>query len=202
MSDDYVYIDAPATAPGAPAIFLFHGTGGDEHQFMDLAPQLLPGSRRIAVRGDVSENGALRYFARHAEGKFDMDDLARGTAKMAAFVAARTAAETPAKTIGFGYSNGANILASVGFAKPELFDTAVLLHPFIPFEPAAQPGLNGKRVMITAGKRDPICPPAATQKLADWFTAQGADVTLYWHEGGHEIRQEELLAIRDYLAKA
>lgn len=201
MSDEYVYIDAPGAAPGGPAIFLFHGTGGDETQFLDLAPQLLPGARRVAVRGDVSENGALRYFKRHAEGMFDMDDLARGTAKMAAFVRARTAAEKASNTVGFGYSNGANILASVQFAAPELFDVTVLLHPMIPFDPAPQPGLKGKKVLITAGKRDGICPAPATQKLANWFTAQGAEVTLFWHEGGHEIRQEELIAIRDYLAQ-
>ncbi len=56
-------------------------------------------------------------------------------------------------------------------------------------------------MLITAGRRDPICPASETQKLADWFSAQGADVTLFWHDGGHEIRQEELVAIRDWLAK-
>lgn len=200
MSDDYIHLDLPGAAPGGPAIFLFHGTGGDEHQFTDLAEQLLPGARRVAVRGDVSKGGALRYFKRLAEGRYDMADLARATAKMAAFVAARVAAETPSTTIGLGYSNGANIIASVQFAAPQSFDAAVLLHPMIPFDPAPQPGLKKRKVLITAGRRDPICPASETQKLADWLTAQGADVTLFWHEGGHEIRQEELLAIRDWLA--
>jgi phospholipase/carboxylesterase len=198
----YEYAEAPGVTPGAPVLFLFHGTGGSEDQFFDLAAELLPGARRIAPRGDVSENGALRYFKRHAEGRFDMDDLARGTSKMAAFVRERVAAQTPGETIGFGYSNGANILASVQFSEPALFDTAVLLHPMIPFDPAPQPGLSGKRVLITAGRNDPICPGPATQKLADWFKAQGADTTLFWHNGGHEIRQEELVAIRDYLNRS
>ncbi len=201
MSDDYTHLDLPGAAPGGPAIFLFHGTGGDEHQFTDLASQLLPGARRIAVRGDVSEGGALRYFKRLAEGRYDMPDLARATAKMAGFVAARVAAERPSRTIGLGYSNGANIIASVQFEAPQSFDAAVLLHPMIPFDPAPQPGLEGRRVLITAGRRDPICPASETQKLADWFSAQGADVTLFWHDGGHEIRQEELIAIRDWLAE-
>jgi phospholipase/carboxylesterase len=198
--DDYVFIERPG-ASGAPALFLFHGTGGDENQFLDLAPQLLPGARRIAVRGDVSEGGALRYFKRLAEGRYDMADLARASAKMAGFVEARLAAEKPSRVIGFGYSNGANILASVTFEHPELFDTAALLHPLIPFTPKPQPGLKDKHVVITAGRRDPICPPIATQGLADWYKANGADVTLVWHEGGHELRQEELIAVRDALAR-
>ena len=61
--------------------------------------------------------------------------------------------------------------------------------------------LAGRRVLITGGRRDPICPAPATQKLADWYGAQGADVSLVWHDGGHEIRQEELIAIRDFLAR-
>lgn len=195
-AETYTFAERPGAASDAPTFFLFHGTGGDEHQFIELAPQLLPGARLIAPRGDVSEGGALRYFKRFAEGMFDMDDLRRATAKMAAFVRGQKGAST----VGLGYSNGANILAATQFEAPELFDTVVLLHPMIPFDPAPQPGLAGKRVLVTAGRRDPICPAPMTQKLADWYVAQGADARIFWHEGGHEIRQEELLAIRDFLA--
>lgn len=199
MAESYVYAERSGITD-APALFLFHGTGGDEHQFLDLAGELLPGARLIAPRGDVSEGGALRYFKRLAEGRYDMADLARATDKMAMFVAERRAAGTPSETIGFGYSNGANILAAVTFQRPDLFDRMVLLHPLIPFDPEPQPGLAGKGVLITAGRHDPICPAPATEALAEWYRSQGADVSLIWHEGGHEIRQEELLAIRDYLA--
>ena len=198
-TDSYFHIERPGAEPGAPALFLFHGTGGDEHQFLDLGAELKPGARRIAPRGDVSEGGALRYFRRFAEGQFDMADLGRATGKMGAFVRERLAAERPAEAIGLGYSNGANILAAVLFESPELFDTAVLWHPMIPFAPRPQPGLAGKRILITAGRRDPICPTPATQALADWFTAQGAGVEVFWHEGGHEIRQGELQATSAFL---
>lgn len=200
-ADSYTFVERPGAAPDGPAMFLFHGTGGDENQFLELAAQLMPGVRRIAVRGDVSEAGALRYFKRHAEGRFDMVDLERATAKMAGFVRERLTAAPAKPVVGFGYSNGANILASVLFAAPDLFDITVLLHPMIPFDPEPQPGLAGRRILITAGRRDPICPAPATQALADWFAAQGAAVEQFWHEGGHEIRDEELAAVRDYLAR-
>lgn len=199
-TDTYLYIERAGSEAAAPALVLFHGTGGDEHQFFELAAELMPGARRIAPRGDVSEGGALRYFKRFAEGQFDMADLARGTAKMSAFVRDRLGPENTSQVIGLGYSNGANILASVLFETPDLFDTAVLLHPMIPFAPKPQPGLNGLKLLITAGKRDPICPAPATQALADYFTAQEADAQLFWHEGGHEIRQDELVAIGKFLA--
>ncbi|HEY0920717.1 alpha/beta hydrolase, partial [Devosia sp.] len=170
----YAYAEHTGAGAGAPVLFLFHGTGGDEHQFLDLGAELRPDARLVAPRGDVSEGGALRYFRRLAEGRYDMDDLDRATAKMAAFVGERLAGNRPAEVAGFGYSNGANILASVLLAHPGLFDAAVLLHPLIPFEPAPQPGLAGRRILITAGRRDPICPPPATEALAGYFRRQGA----------------------------
>lgn len=182
----------------APVIFLFHGTGGDENQFFDLAGQLLPGARRVAPRGDVSEHGALRYFRRTGEGVYDMDDLARRTETMAGFVRSQIGDARPAHLLGLGYSNGANILASVMFAEPDLFDTAILMHPLIPFVPP-KADFSGRSVLITAGRRDPIAPAQATQALADYFSASKASTQLAWHEGGHEVRQEELAAMQKFL---
>jgi phospholipase/carboxylesterase len=56
------------------------------------------------------------------------------------------------------------------------------------------------RVLITAGRRDPICPPALTQGLADWFAAQGGAVSTHWHPGGHGVESSEIVAARDFLA--
>ncbi len=197
VADSYHFVDIPGASDDAPAFFLFHGTGGDEHQFTDLAAELKPGARRIGVRGDVSEGGALRYFKRVGEGRYDMADLARATRKLAGFVGANRGAA--GEVLGLGYSNGANILASMLFEAPEQLDAAVLMHPLIPFTPRPQPGLKGKRVMITAGRRDPIAPVHSAELLVTYFREQGAETTVFWHEGGHEIRREELLAARDWL---
>ena len=51
-------------ADGAPLVATFHGTGGDEHQFHDLASQLVQGAHVVSPRGDVSESGMNRYFRR------------------------------------------------------------------------------------------------------------------------------------------
>ncbi len=98
-----------------------------------------------------------------------MDDLARATDKMAGFVKAHVEAAKPSAVLGLGYSNGANILASVLFAAPALFDAAVLMHPLIPFEPQVKGSLAGRRILMTAGKRDPICPPNVTAAAGGLF---------------------------------
>lgn len=195
----YQFRSAEGSTAGAPLILLFHGTGGDENQFFELAAQLVPDAAGVAPRGDVSEQGALRYFRRTGEGVYDMADLAQRTEVMAGFVREQIAAHKPSKVLGLGYSNGANILASVQFAAPDLFDATVLMHPLIPFAPQTA-DFSGRRVLLTAGRRDPIAPAQMTEKLAEYFRENGAGTELVWHEGGHEIRQEELLAARTFLS--
>jgi phospholipase/carboxylesterase len=197
--DSYIHAALPGS-PGGPMLLLFHGTGGDEHQFTTLGRELLPGAAIVAPRGDVSEFGAARFFRRTGEGVYDMDDLTVRTQKMGGFIRAHQAAAKPSATVGLGYSNGANILASVLFADPTLLDAAVLMHPLIPFEPDIRGDLRGKRVLITAGRRDPICPPNLTSRLEAHLRAAGADVTVVWHEGGHEVRPSEIEAARRFLA--
>lgn len=188
-----------APDPGAPLIFAFHGTGGDETQFFELVRQINPGAGIVSPRGDVSEHGAARFFRRTGEGVYDMDDLARRTEAMVAFVKAHKAANPGVSVFGFGYSNGANILASVVMARPDLFDRVGLLHPLIPWDPAPVEGLEDRRVLVTAGQHDPICPWPMSERLIGWFKDQGADVDVAVHGGGHEVRPEELQALKQLL---
>ncbi|MGE0500839.1 MAG: alpha/beta hydrolase [Rhizobiaceae bacterium] len=197
--DAYRHLSLPGPA-GGPLVLAFHGTGADENQLAGLARELWPDAAIVAPRGDVSEFGAARFFRRTGEGVYDMDDLARATAKMAGFVQAHAEATRASTLFGIGYSNGANILASVLFEHPGLFGAVVLMHPLIPFAPAAGLDLAGTRVLVTAGRRDPICPPNLTTRLEAHLRAAEADVTLEWHEGGHELRPNEIDAARRFLA--
>ena len=198
--DTYISLTS-RPAPGAPLIFALHGTGGDEHQFFQFAQGLVPGAGVVSPRGNVSEMGAARFFRRTGEGVYDMDDLALRTDQMAAYVAAHKAAHPGAPVYGFGYSNGANILASVAMARPDLFDRIALLHPLIPWQPGPVPELAGTPVMISAGRRDPICPWPQSEALIDWFAQQGAQVTTEIHDGGHELRQAEVDRMAQFMAQ-
>ncbi len=197
MTDHNYVHRLAAGASGKPILFVLHGTGGDESQFFDFGRRLLPEATIVSPRGDIAEFGAARFFKRTGEGIYDMADLARATEKMAAFVTALATEHGATDILGLGFSNGANILANVLIEKG-LFDASVLMHPLIPFQPKANPGLSGRKILITAGERDPISPVPVTRALADYFEAQSASVKTEWHAGGHEIRQSEIDAIHGF----
>lgn len=201
MSLDTYHHIAKAPASGAPLVFTFHGTGGDEQQFTGLVEQILPQAGIVSPRGDVSEHGANRFFRRTGEGVYDMDDLAVRTAKMTGFIRAHREANPDAPVYGLGYSNGANILASVIVGTPDLFDRVVLMHPLIPWTPEPNPSLGSLDVLVTAGRRDPICPLPLTEALVRYLEEQGTQVDLQLHDGGHEVRQTELAAIETFLQR-
>lgn len=182
----------------APLVFTFHGTGGTSDQFHGFAAQVWPGAHVISPQGDVSEGGAARFFRRTGAGVYDMDDLARRTDAMAAFVADHKARLGPSRTIGLGYSNGANILATTLFARPDLFDAVVLMHPLIPWHPDLGRRLEGTRVLLTAGRNDAICPMQMTDALVETFRGAGADIHTHIHRGGHEIARSEIDAIGNF----
>lgn len=199
-ADLYHHLAKPGAA-GAPLVFAFHGTGGDEHQFTGLIGQILPHAGIVAPRGDVSEHGASRFFRRRAEGLYDMEDLRARTWQMIAFLRAHVQAHPGRPVFAMGYSNGANILAAVMFEAPELFDRVVLMHPLIPWTPEDQPGLAGRQVLLTAGRRDPICPLPQTEALTGWLRAQGTRLEVALHDGGHEITQAELNTVAAFLRR-
>ncbi len=199
--DSYIHRAKPAGVAGAPILFVFHGTGGDENQFFDFGGCLLPNATIISPRGDISEHGAARFFRRKAEGVYDCEDLARATNRMCDFVASNRERYEAGPVIGLGFSNGANILASVLMEKPELVDAAVLMHPLIPYEREVQPVSSKTRVLVTAGQNDPICPVELTNQLADYFRRRDDEVELEWHPGGHELRANEIEAAKKFLSR-
>ncbi len=197
----YVPPAAGAEPAAGTTLLLLHGTGGDEEDLLPLGRVLLPGAGLLSPRGKVLERGAPRFFRRLAEGVFDQEDLARRTEELASFVEGAAATyEFPRENIvAVGFSNGANIAASVLFRRPGLVRRAVLLSPMVPFEPEPAPDLSGTSVFIGAGSEDHIAPIAQVDRLAELLRRSGADVTLHLEPGGHTITRGEVDAARRWI---
>jgi predicted esterase len=194
MSADLIHrFIPPASADGA-TILALHGTGGNEDDLVPLAGALAPGAGILSPRGAVLEQGMPRFFRRLAEGVFDLDDLHARTADLAAFVerSAQRYHLDPSRIYAVGYSNGANIAASLLLSRPDVLAGAVLFRAMVPFEPQETLPLDGRPILLSAGREDRLVPQALTTRLAELLQAAGADVTVSWQPGGHHLLSKEL----------
>lgn len=181
-------------------LLLLHGTGGNEDDLIPLGDLIDPAANLLSPRGQVLEHGMPRFFRRLAEGVFDLEDLRARTHALAGFIdgASREYGFDPAGLTAIGFSNGANIAASVLLLRPEALRQAVLMRAMVPLEPDVAPALAGTRVLLTAGRMDPIIPPANTERLAGMLGEFGAEVRLDWFPVGHQLTREDVDAAREW----
>jgi phospholipase/carboxylesterase/glyoxalase family protein len=186
-SPGFVHRFVPSVDGGPITLLLLHGTGGNEDDLLGLGSQLLPGAALLSPRGKVLENGMPRFFRRLAEGIFDLNEMStkRGFGK---------------KVVAVGYSNGANIAASLLLLRPRLLAGAVLFRPMVPFTMKTVPDLSGVRVLIEAGTEDIVVPRDQPDALAEIFRRGKAEVTLRWHEAGHQLTEADIETARQWLS--
>ncbi len=193
----------PAQAAGALTLLLLHGTGGDETDLLELGRALDDQAALLSPRGQVSERGANRWFRRLAEGVFDTDDLLARTDQLAAFVtdAVERYRLDASLLVAVGFSNGANIAATLLFRHPGLLRGAVLFAPMVTLDDPPMIDLSGVGVFLAAGRADRIAPPEQAERLAEQFIERGAAVELRWHPGGHGINHHILAEATAWLSK-
>ncbi len=182
------------TGANGRVLLLLHGTGGTEHDLLPVGKRISASASLLSVRGQVNERGMSRFFRRIAEGEYDMEDLANRTDQLAQFVTA-SARSYRFKTndlVIVGYSNGANIGANLLFRHPELTGGAILLRPWIPFEPDGTVRLSGMPVRLHYGESDEIVPRAASEHLSAILGRTGAASSVHWYRAGHALTETEL----------
>lgn len=182
-------------------LLLLHGTGGDEQQLIPLGRELDSGAAILSPRGNVLENGNARFFRRLAEGVFDLEDLKAQTDALAAFVRA-AAGHYPfdlEKLVAVGYSNGANIAASILLRRPGLLSAAMLLRAMVPLIPEELPDLRGVDVWVAGGNQDMLIPRPSTEQLAEMLSDAGAEVTAHFFDAGHALTNTELVLAKRWL---
>src|SRR4030095_16128755 len=171
---DFIHEFVPGTSNRT--LLLLHGTGGNERELLPLGHELDPNASLLSPRGKILENGMPRFFRRLAEGVFDLEDLKTRTNELADFVAAAARHYELAadNIVGVGYSNGANIAASMLLLRPEIMHAAILFRAMVPLIPDILPDLSSVGVWTGAGDQDPIIPSSETQRLVDFLSQAGA----------------------------
>jgi predicted esterase len=185
-----------------PTLLLLHGTGGDENDLLPLGRTLDPDANLLSPRGRVDESGANRFFRRIREGVFDQENMRQETEALAGFL--KSAAEEygfdPEGVYAVGFSNGANIAASLLLRHPELLRGGFLMRAMVPFEPEFPPDLLGTRVLLASGEQDPMVSRAQAERLAFILVEGGADVEHLWVPGGHNLTKQEIEHAKKWLS--
>lgn len=183
-------------------LLLLHGTGGNEDDLLPLGRELDPNAGLLSPRGKILEGGRIpRFFRRLAEGVFDIEDLKFRTLELASFVEkASSIYEFDARhVIAVGYSNGANIAASMLLLKPQILTGAILFRAMVPLVPDNLPDLSDKHIIMSSGLRDPIATRQEAERLSGLLKQTHAVVDLQWQNSGHELTQEDIHAARQWL---
>ncbi|HSL23800.1 MAG TPA: alpha/beta hydrolase [Vicinamibacterales bacterium] len=201
MEFGFLHRYGPPRSAGAPTLLLLHGTGGNEEDLLPLARMLAPDAGVLSPRGKVLERGMPRFFRRLAEGVFDEEDLRTRTAELASFVREAGAhyAFDPREVIAVGFSNGANIAASLLLLEPDVLSGAILFRAMVPLVPETLPSLQGRSVLLSNGRLDPLAAPGETERLAAMLREAGADVEVVWQPAGHELTAGDISRAREWL---
>jgi phospholipase/carboxylesterase len=196
---DFIHEFVPGTSDRT--LLLLHGTGGNEHDLIPLGRELDSNAAFLSPRGKVLENGMPRFFRRLAEGVFDLEDLKKRTNELAEFIKAAAKHYTFAadRIVAVGYSNGANIAASLLLLRPETLRAAVLFRAMVPLVPEQLPDLSSVGVWIGAGAQDPIIPASEAQRLVELFRRAGADVTIRFANASHALTEGDIKTARRWL---
>ncbi len=165
-----------------------------------LGQDLSPGSSMLSPRGRVLENGMSRYFARFNDRWFDYGSLREETLGLIEFIktAAKECEFDHRQVVAVGYSNGANMAASILLHNPYALKAAILFRPMVPYTPNIPLKQEGKHVYISAGTEDQMVPQSETLQLERMLEKAGARVVVNWAEAGHALTPEDVSRAREW----
>ncbi len=193
----FVYVELNPEAK--QGLVVLHGTGGDERDLLPLIAGIEGRYRVMSLRGRVREYGMLRFFERLEPGAKVKESVERETAALAGFVKAwREDRRLEERLVWLGYSNGANMILAMTMLHPELVDRAVLLHGMMVIK-GGDVDLDGKEFLVTSGEKDEWITKAESKKMVEYLRRHRARVEVVAHQGGHEIRGEEVEALSRFL---
>ncbi|AXC50735.1 ring-cleaving dioxygenase [Paracoccus suum] len=187
--------------PDGSVIVLLHGTGGSEADLMPLGARLNPRATLLGVRGRSTEEGMNRWFRRIDAVTYDQADVRAEAEAFAGFVegALRGYGLSADKLTFLGYSNGANLLGAIMRLHPSAVRRAILLRGIEVLENPPAADLNGTRVLMTTGARDPFARVAPALEAS--LSAAGADLDARQVNAGHELVPEDLAIAQAWLAR-
>jgi hypothetical protein len=193
MRTEFTHRFVPSPSGFSVTLLTLHGTGGDENDLLPIARSISADAAILSPRGRVLEQGMPRFFRRLAEGVFDQEDLRVRTAELADFIAeaATEYAFDASRVVALGYSNGANIAASLMLTRANVLgrnpaspDGAVRTG-----KPPGSPRMS--RAAFSRASRSPSCRRPPRGWPACWRRAERRS-PYRGHDTGHALIRRRL----------
>lgn len=197
MSYTHLYIEKDKTQP---LFVLFHGTGGDENDLIPIATFIHPEANILSIRGNVEEDGMLRYFKRYSVGHPDLEDLEIRSNQLIEYITDFLTKNGYLQSLlyALGYSNGANIISAINQQVPHYFDKCILAHGTLYLDKELK-DQNDVDIFISLGNNDRMIQPANTLKMAQAYKDKGAKVEVFTHDLGHRLDPSEITAMKAWI---
>ncbi len=179
---------------------VFHGTGGTMNDLVPIVKLIDPKANILTFEGDVDEMGMKRFFKRLKPGVFDEDDIQKRSKALCERLEtlAKKYEINPSNMVGFGYSNGANILAALMYDAAVPFKALMLNHPMKPYRKSELVSQDALPIFISAGTNDPMCEKVETEAFIEELTQANSQVSVHWHDSGHQLTQSALMAAQSF----
>ncbi|MEW6035164.1 MAG: alpha/beta hydrolase [Candidatus Micrarchaeota archaeon] len=195
-----LHLFVPGTK-SADSLLLLHDAGGDENSLMAAGHDISAGAALLGVRGRSEWGGRRSFFSRDASGAPVLEDFLMRCEELSDFIRAARRDYDLRRIFALSHGTGADMAACLLFLRPESIDGGILFRPSAAIIPKEAPDLREKHVWVGAGRKDDISPGTKSGAIAAALLRCGADVTLRWHEGAHEIARDEIAAARRWLGR-
>lgn len=182
-------------------LVLFHGTGGDAKEMYEFGLNIDPKATILSIEGDVRQWRMNRYFIRHEDGTFDIENLHQQTEKYFDEVISllKEYGLEHKEVIVLGYSNGANLIQSMMKHYNLPFAKAILFHPSLVEAERDFFPQKDLKVFITSGAKDPYISAQDYNRLVATIKALDIKVVSYNHQYGHALTEEEIRRARSFI---
>ena len=199
--------------PGPPSLVLLHGYGSNAHDWLQFEHKLqVPqGGRLVFPQGPLrGPNGARGWWWLNIEGhvpageRYPDFSLANpGGIKVASRLVRNLLANVPGPIVLGGFSQGAMLSAEIAFQTDQELSALVLLGGTTVNEASWLERFPGRRhlpIFIAHGRHDGVLPFATMERFQAKIKAAGLNVTWFPYDGGHDIPDQVIAALNEFLA--
>ena len=173
-------------------LILLHGTGGDEHDLLQIASHLDKEANILSFRGNIVENGMNRFFKRLGMGIYDLESYELETNNLL-----KSIEELSNKyefklenTTVVGFSNGANIALGL-IQSNNIVNNYILYSPDFINPNKEFPNLEGVNIFISTADNDPFVNAHNMILLTNKLNEKNANLEVF-KQSGHQLTMNTL----------